>query len=255
MAASNDNKITRDVVSNGLLELLQHRRGYRFGLDSLLLATDLPAVPKDATIVDLGAAQGTVGLCIARRRSSSRVICVERQPQLAELLRQNIEYNALDDRVEARQVDLREFRDQLDAHSADLVVCNPPYYRRGQRRPSTHAERAAAHHELHGTLADFINAAAYVLEQRGWLKVIIPPIRMSDLIEASGSTDLSLHTMRFFHSRATEDAYLLEVVLRRGGSPDVRVRPPLYIYRNEEDYSKEVQSRIDRAARPSDEMI
>lgn len=241
---------TTDVISDGSLEIIQHRRGFRFGLDALLLATDLPTLPDDATVVDLGAAQGTVGLCIASRHPQWDVICVERQPQLAALLGENIAHNELSTRVRAVEADLREFRARFDAHSADLVVCNPPYYRAGQRRPSENPERASAHHELHGTLADFVRAAAYILKQRGWFKVIVPPVRMPDLLQAVRETDLSLDTTRFFHSRADEDAYLLETVFRRGGAPDVRVRPPLYIYRDADDYSDEVESRVTRAARP-----
>lgn len=247
---SSQETTTTDMISDGGLEIVQHSRGYRFGLDSLLLATDLPEVPAGSTVVDLGAAQGAVGLCVAARHSEWRILCVERQPQLAALLRENIERNELGGRVEAIEADLRAFRAQLDAHCANLVVCNPPYYREGQRRPSENSERASAHHELHGTLADFVRAATYVLDQRGWLKVIIPPIRLSDLFVALDETDLSLHSMRFFHSNAADDAYLVEAVARRGGSPDVRVRPPLYIYRDADDYSDEVQSRIERAARP-----
>ncbi|MGM0557212.1 MAG: tRNA1(Val) (adenine(37)-N6)-methyltransferase [Myxococcota bacterium] len=242
---------TTDVISDGSLEIVQHRRGFRFGLDALLLATDLPSLPGRSTVVDLGAAQGTVGLCIASRHPDWRVVCVERQPQLAELLRINVARNQLEGRVEAVEVDLREFREQLDAHSADLVVCNPPYYRKGQRRPSQNPERASAHHELHGTIADFVRAAAYILRQRGWLKIILPPVRSPDLLHAVRDTDLSLHSMRYYHSRADEDAYLLETVFRRGGAPDVRVRPPLYIYRNADDYSDEVRSRVAHAAQPT----
>jgi tRNA1Val (adenine37-N6)-methyltransferase len=244
---------TVDAISGGALEIAQHRDGYRFGLDSLLLATDLPALPEGGRVVDLGAAQGAVGLCIANRRSDLAVVCVERQPQLAGLLGENVEHNGLSDRVDLVECDLRSFRDHLDAHSADLVVCNPPYYRHGQRRPSENAERASAHHELHGTLADFVRAAAYVLDQRGWLKVIIPPVRLSDLLDAAEQTDLSAHTLRFFHSRAHDDAYLLEALFRRGGAPDTRIRAPLYIYQNADDYSDEVQSRIHRAALPEDD--
>ena len=241
---------TTDAVSGGALEIIQHEGGYRFGLDSLLLATDLPDLGEGACVVDIGAAQGTVGLCIANRHPTWQIRCVERQPQLAELLRTNISHNALQERVDALEADVRDYREHLDAHSADLVVCNPPYYRRGQRRPSEDAERASAHHELHGELRDFVAAAAYVAKQRGWFKVIVPPVRLADLFAAVAETDLSLHSMRYFHSRSGDDAYLLEALMRRGGSPDPRVRSPLYIYRNADDYSEEVDSRIRRAALP-----
>lgn len=238
---------TRDVLGDEALTIIQHTRGYRFGLDALLLATDLPELGDQPTVVELGAAQGIVSLCVARQLERARVVAVERQDSLFGLLEQNISLNELSERVDAVHGDLREFRDLLEPHSADLVCSNPPYFRKGERRPSNHAERAAARHELHGELSDFVDAARYVLRQRGRLKIILPPIRLADLMHAADGTDLTFESMRFFHSREDTDAYLVESVLRRGGAPDLKVRPPLYIYRNADDYTEEVERRIEQA--------
>lgn len=243
---ADDDAITRDVVGQGALTILQHERGYRFGLDALLLATDLPEVRDGATVVELGAAQGIVSLHIARQFPQVHVVAVERQASLFELLDDNIELNDLRERVEAVHADVRHHRERLEAHSAQLVVCNPPYFRAGERRPSANAQRAAARHELNGTLSDFVDAACYVLEQRGRLKIIVPPLRLADLLQAVDATDLAVESLRFFHSRAHTDAYLVESVLRRGGAPDLKVRPPLYIYRNADDYTEEVEQRLGR---------
>jgi tRNA1Val (adenine37-N6)-methyltransferase len=248
--------ITRDILGEAGLTILQYERGYRFGLDALLLATDLPHLGQNQlgdrpTIVELGAAQGIVSLCVARQYPAARVIAVERQESLFELLEQNVADNDLAGQIDPVRGDVREFRDILEPHSADLVVCNPPYFRQGERRPSSHAERAAARHELNGELADFVNAARYVLDQRGRLKVILPPLRLADLIAAADQTDLRFESMRFFHSRADTSAYLVESVLRRGGAPDLEVRPPLYIYQNADDYTEEVQQRIEQAPGPA----
>jgi tRNA1Val (adenine37-N6)-methyltransferase len=241
---------TRDILGDEKLSVVQHERGYRFGLDALLLATDIPELGDHPTVVELGAAQGIVSLCVACQHPDAHVIAVERQDSLFGLLEQNITENKLDDHIEAVHGDVRKFRDILEPHSADLVVCNPPYFRKEERRPSADAERAAARHELHGQLADFVDAARYVLDQRGRLKIILPPIRLADLIAAADQTDLGFESMRFFHSRRDTSAYLVESVLRRGGAPDLEVRPPLYIYQNADDYTREVQQRIEQAPGP-----
>ena len=254
------------------LTIWQHRRGYRFGLDALLLATDLghcgvfalevgpsdaPAAPTPC-VVELGAAQGIVSLCVARQYPHLEVVAVERQEALFGLLEQNIEQNQLQQQVRALRLDIRDIRADsgrgLPAHSADLVLCNPPYFKKGERRPSANPERAAARHELHGGLGDFVDAARYILKQRGRLKIILPPIRLAELLSCIEGTDLAMETMRFFHSRADSDAYLVESVLRRGGAPDMRVRAPLFIYQNADDYSDEVRRRVDGAAALAEPM-
>ncbi len=240
-------ELTKDTIAEESLAIWQHADGYRFGLDAVLLATDLPEFDETGRIVELGAAQGVVALCIASRHPDAEVVAVERQDSLYELLERNVEENGLADRVEPRHADIREFRDLFEPHSADLVVCNPPYFRAGERRTSDDAQRAAARHELEGTLTDFVRAAQYVLDQQGSLKLIVPPLRVGDLYDAADQTDLSFVSMRYFHSREGDDAYLAECVLRRGGAPDIRVRSPLFVYDGSE-YCNEVRERIDHAA-------
>lgn len=246
--SGSDDELTRDLLFDGELAIWQRREGYRFGLDALLLATDIPELPTEATVVDLGAGQGVVGLTVAHRHPDCRVVAVERQQSLLELLERNIAENDLDN-VEIVAGDLRDYREHLTPHSADLVLCNPPYYPTGSRRPSPIRERAEARHELHGDLADFVAASAYVLKQRGWLQMFTPPLRMTDALSAAEPTDLSAVALRFYHTHREDDAYLVQYRWRRGGAPDFAIRPPLYIYQSEGVYSPEVARRIQRERR------
>ncbi len=248
MSEDEKTELTCDALFDGELSIWQHKKGYRFGLDALLLATDLPEISEDATVVELGAGQGAVALSMAYQNPKWRIIAVERQPSLLKLLRRNIEENELSN-LEVIAGDLRNHRDLLTPHCADLVVCNPPYFAPGDRRPSPVRERAEARHELHGTIGDFIAASAYVLQQRGWLKIFTPPGRMMDALDAARATDLCTAQLRFFHAFEDDDAYLVDYRWRRGGAPDFAVRPPLYIYQSRGIYTEEVARRVGRERR------
>lgn len=235
--------LTRDAIFGGALHLWQSRAGYRFGLDALLLASDLPPLAAGATVVELGAAQGAVALTVAYQRPDVQVVAVERQPELAALLRRNIEENDLKN-VAVIEGDLRHRRDLFTPQTAALVLANPPYYARGARRPSANAQRAQAHHELHGTLEDFVRAAAYLLEHKGWLQLIAPPVRHLDVIAAAGDTDLRLAELRHYHDRADRPAYLTEYRFRRPSAPDLKIRAPLTIRDADGSYTAEVRRRL-----------
>ncbi len=235
---------TCDVIFDGAAQILQPKRSYRFGTDALLLATDLPVISAEATIVDLGSAHGPVSLAIAAKNPDWKVIAVERQQVMLELLVESIALNDFSSRVEALLVDVREIRTQLKSHSADLVVCNPPYFRAGEQRISSDVVRAEAHHELNGVLKDFVDAARYVLKPTGYLKLITPPLRIPDVFSAIAATDLRMKSMRFVHSRPDRDAYLVEYVLRRGAAPDFVVRPPLILHALDGTQDEEVSQRL-----------
>ena len=241
-------ELTRDVVSDGALIIMQSKEGYRFGLDAVLLATEIPDVPLGGTVVDLGAGNGAVGLMIAKRRPDIRVICLEVQRTLVDLLERNIAENELASRVTSVYGDVRQHRLLLKPQSADLVVSNPPYYRTGQGRPSPNRERAAAHQELNGTLRDFVVAAQYVAKPRASLKLVIPPMRLSDLNYDVRMSDFLHDTCRFVHARANRDAYLMEWVFRRGGAPNFAVKPPLILHGDDDQFLPEVTRRFAKAA-------
>lgn len=241
-------ELTRDVISDGALVISQSKEGYRFGLDAVLLATDLPAIPLGGTIIDLGAGSGAVGLMIAKRRPDVRVVAIEIQRSLFDLLQRNIADNGLFERVEAIHGDIRQHRLLLRPHSADLVLMNPPYYRPGQGRPSPNRERATAHQELNGTLRDFLVAAQYVAKPRGYLKLVLPPSRLSDLVFEIRKSDYMAKSARFIHAKPERDAYLMEWVFRRGGTSSFAVSPPLILHDEEDQFTAEVTSRFARAA-------
>lgn len=248
---------TCDLISDHIA-LRQSRKGYRFGLDALLLATDLPDLKPASVVYDFGAAQGPVALSIAARRHDLTVIAVERQDSLFAYLEHNIEHNAeLLGSVEARQLDLRDYRTELSSHQADLVITNPPYFPQNMRRPSQNPERASARHELHGTLADFIAAGCYVLKPQAWFKMILPPWRLPDLFACLVDRDLNVASLRPVHASPGEDAYLLEILMRRSRTPTLDLRAPLMIRSAQGHYTPEVAQRLASAATqtPSPELL
>src|SRR5215470_17296912 len=89
---------TADAFLGGALEVLQPVKGYRAGLDGVLLAAAVPARPGER-VLDVGAGVGVVGLAVARRLPQVRVTLIEREARLAAMARENIARNGLAERV------------------------------------------------------------------------------------------------------------------------------------------------------------
>jgi tRNA1Val (adenine37-N6)-methyltransferase len=242
---------TLDWLSDGALSLSQSRRGYRFGLDSLLLATDLPAVDEFAVIADLGAGNGVVGLCVAKRMPQATILAVERQESLVSHLKDNVLRNGLADRVRVIFDDIRHLSVHGLAHCVGLVLCNPPYFRLGTGRASASVERESARTETDGRLADFLQAARYLLVPKGCMKLVLPPNRLSDLVNAARDLDLGVSSLRFVHPRPSAPANLMEIVLRRDEKSRMHVLAPLVVHDVSGGYTEEVAFRLRTVARES----
>jgi len=182
--------LTSDPIRRGELTLCQPARGYRFNVDSLILADFAAAQDPGVAevVIDLGAGCGIIGLLLAVRWPGSKVLLVEIQPELAELAAQNVERNGLDGRVVASCADLRDpggWSGALNGLGAGrrLIATNPPFFKLGQGRPSLAPQRSVAKHEVSCALPQLLATSQEVLEPGGGLVLIHAMARRAELLD------------------------------------------------------------------------
>lgn len=228
-----------DRLAFASLVVRQPRRGYRFAIDSVLLA-DFAAPLCGTSVLDLGTGSGVILLLLARLCPGlSRGVGVELQPELFELARANIEENGLSGRLSAVQGDLRERIPGAAPGSFDLVVSNPPYRPVGEGRRNPDVGREIARHEVACTMGDVFGAAARFLAPRGRVALLGLPRRLPALLERAGASGLFAERLRFVHPVPGRPANLVlfSGSRRRGGGPEVL--PPLCVYEAPGRYSPE----------------
>ena len=82
-----------------------------------------------ASVLDLGAGCGAVGLYADVRLPAARVVLVESNVRAAGCARRNIERNGVSERVEvAVRADLEDIPDSPDGRGYALCLTNPPYF-------------------------------------------------------------------------------------------------------------------------------
>ncbi len=230
---------TMDTLKGGALKLIQHRQGYRFSVDPVLLADFVTVVAGDR-VIDLGCGGGIIALLIARWHEAQEIVGVEIQPAQVERAQRNVVLNELSAKVQICQDDLRT----LTPNSYglfDRVVSNPPFRAPGAGQCSSGDERAHSRHELAGDLHDFLRIGSALLHRGGTFSMIHLAERAVDIIAGMRAADIEPKRLRMIHSRVGDDARLLLIEGRKGGRPDLKIEPPLYVY-NGEDYSAEVMA-------------
>jgi tRNA1(Val) A37 N6-methylase TrmN6 len=220
-------QITEDRLLGGVVTLLQPRRGHRAGTDAVLLAGLTPVGEKDV-VADLGASTGAVGLMVAARVASARLLLVERDPDLVALAARNIALNGLSDRARAVHADLFWTKQQraeagLEASSVDLVLTNPPFFE-GEGRPSPEPRRRTAHEMEGGGLADWLESASELLPPKGRLGLIY---RADGLARCLAALDRRFGSVLVtpIYPRAGEPASRILVGAVKGGKAPLRLAP------------------------------
>lgn len=180
--------VTEDRFLDGHVIVRQPARGFRSGLDAVMLAAAIPAKSGDE-ILELGAGAGAASLCLARRVERCRISGVERDPDLVALANGNALENGFASRVnfvEANVFDLPRNLRKSFAH----VLCNPPFHGDdGQRSPSP-ARRRAKHDD--GTLAQWLEVGLKRTVSNGTFTIIVRADRLSEVLVALPEGGISI---------------------------------------------------------------
>ena len=230
---------TTDKVFDGRVAVVQRRSGFRFALDSLLLAR-FPDLRGRERIVDLGAGNGVVALSLAVLSREVEVVGLELQQAMVERAERGSALNGVEERVRVMRADVRAVEEYLPARSFDAAVCNPPYRPSRSGRVNPDRERLLARHEVEGGLGDFVRAGAYLLRHRGRMCLVYPSERAVELFAVMRQHRLEPRRVRFVHSFADAAATLVLVEGVKGARTSLTVLPPLVIYRREDEYTDEM---------------
>lgn len=219
---------TVDTLYGGRLKLKQSRTGYRYGIDSVLLASF--AEPARERTLDLGTGVGVVALQLWNEQKSERIVGLEIQASLAKLATANVVLNDAEEQVQIVVGDLREHAFVKSLGEFDRVVMNPPYWpvKAGRLPPSE--EKAIAKHKLLGGLDEWVKAAAQALSPGGIVEIVYPTERLGDLMWRVGNYKLNPIDLTIVHTRVRMPATLALLRCEKHGRSGLRVSEPWLIY-------------------------
>lgn len=238
---------TLDSLFQSRLKILQPRKGYRFSLDSVLLA-GLTRVRRQDRVVDLGTGCGVVPLILAFRGAVAHLTGVEIQPSLAALARRNVDLNGFSRLIDIVEADLRLIKGDQIPGPVSLVVSNPPYREVASGRLNPDRKRAMARHELLANLGEVVKAAARILPQRGRLALIYPARRLPRLLQEVVEAGFAPKLLTFIHGTLDSPAKLAHLEAVKGGGEELRVDKPLAVYLAEGSYTPEMAAMYDPVA-------
>lgn len=245
--ASGEFELTEDAFLGGAVMALQPGKGYRAGMDAVLLAAAAP-VAVGCRILDIGAGVGVVGLCIAARVADARIVLLERQPVLADLARRNAGRNGLDARVAVVQGDVAGNAAALTEKgvapdSFDLAVANPPYGVEGRGRAPVDASKAAAHAMPIDSLEDWARLMARVVRPGGSAVVIHRAEALPELLGVLASRFGGIRICPV-HAKAGAPAIRVLVIGTKGSRAPLSLLAPLVLHGPDGRFRPEVEAAL-----------
>lgn len=226
----------------GKLKIFQPKKGFRFGIDSVLLAYFLKLKPSQK-ILEVGTGSGIISFIALTRFPNCKIWALERDSMFIYCLKRNIFLNNFEGKffIIAGDILYPPFKPE----TFDVVFSNPPYFKLGTGRESPYEEKNLAFREKIFHLEKFIIKTSQILKNKGSLFLIFTSSRMAELFYYLKKYQLEPKILRLVHSYPEEEAKLILLRAVKRGGEALKILPPLYIYQKSKgEYTEEVKKML-----------
>ena len=222
-------------------KLIQKKEGFRFGMDSVLLA-HFARIGINDRVADFGTGSGVLPLLLIGRDKGSFFECIEIHEAYAEMAERTIRMNRLDHQVHIIHGDATKAYDILESCSMDAVICNPPYGIPGTTLDSPFQSRSVARSQENNTLTGFLKSAFRVLKGHGRFITVFPAPRMLHIMQLMHDIHLEPKRFQLVYPSEEKAANLVLIEAVKDAKPMLHPMEPLIIYQKDNHLTSRLKS-------------
>ncbi|EKY27781.1 tRNA1(Val) (adenine(37)-N6)-methyltransferase [Clostridium celatum] len=234
---NNDESID-DLQLNGL-RLIQKEKGFRFGVDAVLLS-HFANIKKKHRVIDLCTGTGIVPFLVYGKYSPQEVIGLEIQEDMVEMANRSSILNNTEDKVKFINGDLKDKKIIDSIGKFDVVTVNPPYKLNNAGIVNPEDKLAIARHEIMCTLEDVIIASRRLLKDNGRMFIVHRPERLADIFGLMRKYKIEPKRVRMIQPNTKKAPNIVLVEGQRDGGAFLKWEEPLYVYDDNGNYSEEI---------------
>lgn len=186
--------------------------------DSIALSAFIK-LTKQASVLDLGAGCGTLGMLLCARDAHCCVTGVELNENAHMTALHNATQNGIGHRLTSICADLRTIPSFIKPGSFSCCVSNPPYFSSG---PESKTVPTARRDDL-CSMQELMDAAAWALKFGGDFYLVHRPERMAELFACAAQHKLEPKRLLLLRHRTDREVSLILVQCRKGGNPGLKL--------------------------------
>ena len=167
-------------------KMVVEEKGLKITDDAILLSkfikgyfdTNYKNMRDKKIFLEIGAGQGVISLLLSEMDIVSKILAVEIQEEIFEILKKNVEINKLNDKIIPINKNIKSIEGEYD-----FIFSNPPYKKiNSGKMPRNEAERVSKY-EVLLTLEELILEIKRLLKNHGEFFVIVPNDWLNDVFK------------------------------------------------------------------------
>ena len=228
-----------DLEREGL-KIIQKEKGFRFGVDAVLLS-DFAKIRKNDMVMDFCTGTGVLPILLYGKSQAKEIMGIELQDEFAEMAKRSVALNHIEDKVKILQGDIREEKLLKSLPKFNVVTVNPPYKKENSGIINEKDALTIARHEVSLNLEEVIRGARTVLKDQGRFYMIHRPERLADILTLMRKYRIEPKRLRMVYPNTKKAPTMVLVEGLRDGGEFLKVEAPLYVYNDDGTYSDEIR--------------
>jgi tRNA1(Val) A37 N6-methylase TrmN6 len=224
------------------LRIIQSPSVFAFSLDTVLLARFVYVPIQKGNLIDLCTGNGVIPLLLSTR-SKGTITGVEIQERIFQMAKRTVEYNELQHQINLIHGDIKDMPTTIGHGKFDVVTCNPPYFPTPpQSEKNKNEHLAIARHEIYCTLEDVVRVSSQLVRPGGKVAFVHRPGRLLDIVTLMRKYRIEPKRLQFVYPKLGKEANTLLIEGTKDGNPDLKILPPLIVYNENGEYTKELHT-------------
>ena len=240
MEIKKDERIDDLGIKN--LKIIQNKKWFCFGIDSVLLANFAKNIKKDSYVLDLGTGSGIMPTLLCGKAELKKVVGIEIQEDVCDMAKRSIELNKINEKFEIICDSILNLNKYFEKQTFDVVITNPPYKKKNTGIINPDEPKMIARHEITANLEDFIRVAKDMLKDKGEFYMVHRPERLVDIFELMRKYKIEPKEIRFIFSKKNEEPKMVMIKGVKNAKPFLKIHPNLYIYEEDGKYTEEIKN-------------
>ncbi|MBD5423099.1 MAG: tRNA1(Val) (adenine(37)-N6)-methyltransferase [Mycoplasma sp.] len=232
-------KIKKTWIKNSLgydnnLFIYQDKEMFNYSIDTILLANLTTLTKKTKNVLEIGTNNAALSIFLSQRSKLITIDALEIQEEACKLAKYNVDMNNLNNRIKVINDDFNNWwkiHNKNVGKKYDVIICNPPFYRKETKIKKNISESMLkATHEVSITLDQIIKGSSKLIEQKGYLSLIIPPERIVDCFFSLRENKFEPKRVIMIHPRINQKAILTFIEARYQTGIGTHFEPNIYLH-------------------------
>ena len=244
------NEFTKDSFLGGGIRIWQPKKGYRAGIDPILLAASVN-VGAGQKVIDLGCGVGTASFAIGYRVKNVELYGIEIQKVFADLADLNSKENGIELQVECSNIS--NLSSNITSKNFDHVIANPPYF---DRKSSVRGINLSKEKSFGDTLpiSEWLKVAAKRAKPKGFVHFILRSDRLMEIFTNMPNSLGSLVITPII-SRKNENAKLTILHAKKNGRAGFIISSPIVLHPLDSDSREKYVPEVEKVLRNGASLI